>query len=132
MAFAADSPRKALPVTFDAGGLSVDTSTLPQGGQVVVNALPTKFLRAVADGKKVEMTADKWGRLLFTIPAGAKTLTASYRPPWLVGAAVGMLLAAIAVGSMRYRWQLTEFIERWLPGKREQVEAMLLKFRRAA
>jgi hypothetical protein len=132
MAFAVDSPRKALPVKFDAGGLRVDTASLPQGGQVVVNALPAKFLRATADGVSVEMTADKWGRLLFNVPAGTKCLKASYRPPWLAGAAVGVLLAAVAVCSMRFRWRLTEFIERWLPGKREQMEAMLVKFRRAA
>jgi hypothetical protein len=132
MAFAADSPRKGLPVTFDASGLQVDTSSLPQGGQVVVNAVPAKFLRAVADGASVEMTADKWGRLLFKVPAGTKILKASYHPPWLAGTAIGMLLAAVAACAMRFRWRLEDLIERWLPGKREQVEAMLVKFRQAA
>jgi hypothetical protein len=132
MAFAVDSPRKALPVKLDAGGLEVDTSSLPQGGQVVVNVVPTKFLRGDADGRALEIGTDKWGRLLFNAPPGTRTLSAGYRPPWLAGCGVGLVVAATAIGLMRYRRRLQEFVERWLPSKREQVEAMLVKFRKAA
>ncbi|MCC7083825.1 MAG: hypothetical protein IT427_02330, partial [Pirellulales bacterium] len=132
MAFAVDRPRTPLPVKFDASGLRVDTSSLTQGGQVVVNILPAKFLQAAADGANVECAADQWGRLLFAVPAGTNTLTARYRPPWLAGIAVALVLSGMAALAMRFRWLLQEQFERWLPHQGEQVEAMLVKLRRAA
>jgi hypothetical protein len=132
MSFAVDSPRKALPVTMNTRGLTVDTSTLLNGGEVCVNVLESKFLQAEADGVALEKSTDRWGRLLFEVPPGTKQLKASYRPPFLAGTLLGLLLAAVAYAVMRFRNRLREVIERRLTQNEDATKPQLVSLRCAA
>ncbi|HEY2882692.1 MAG TPA: hypothetical protein VGJ15_09670, partial [Pirellulales bacterium] len=112
LAFASVEPNTPLPVKFDAAGLTIDTTSLPAGGEVVANVLAAPYLKTKLDGRSLASSVDSWGRLVFQVPAGAHSLRVAYRPPWLTGIALGALLAAVAVAAMRWRQRFEQLGER--------------------
>jgi hypothetical protein len=100
MAFAAADPNHPLPIKFSAAGFTLDTAQLKVGGKIVINILPAKWLRIRADGVFCPASADAQGRILLDIPPGTRQVVAKYSPPWQVGAAGGVALAACAALAM--------------------------------
>ncbi len=99
LAFAMGSKRAPLPVSFSAKGAVVQLpSPTPAREQVVINILGWPRFRAYADKKPVSWTADEWGRVLVSLPAGTETLEMVYEPPWGKGFGLGALFLVLALG----------------------------------
>jgi hypothetical protein len=111
MAFAADHPRIALPVAFDASGITVDTSSLADGCDVVINVLAAPFLESKIDGRSQRGSVDAWNRLTLHVPRGTRRLSVRYRPPWLIGIGLGAVLAAFSLAIMRWRARWSAAVE---------------------
>jgi hypothetical protein len=119
MAFASARARKALPVEMNASGVKVDLSSLAQGGEVVVNIVDAKYLKAATEAGPIEHTSDKWGRLVFNIPAGTTKLSIRYVPPWLPASLLGAIMGIAALAIMRWRGKIETFLAaRWQSRRR--------------
>ncbi len=98
MAFPLSTPGHALPLALTSSGVSVDTSTLPAGGIVVVNFLWYPNVRAVADGREVPSGRDRWGRVVVDAPPGVGRIEVRFGASWgraLVNAGLVMALALL-------------------------------------
>jgi hypothetical protein len=114
LAFIAGKQKIALPIQFNAAGATVDTSSLTEETDVVVNTMPAPFLKARADGAPATASTDKWGRLVYHLPAGTKQLRLAYQPPWFIGTLLGAALAAFAIAAMRWRDRLANLAARFI------------------
>jgi hypothetical protein len=99
LAFPVHDRRRALPLERTAASVTVDVSSLAQGGPVVVNYLWYPRIRVRMDGVLRTASADRYGRILVDVPRGTRMLTVDYRSPWLLGTGVGLgLIVAGVVG----------------------------------
>ena len=89
LAFMEENPAEARPVRFDESGAEVALDG--RGGNLVVNVLHRKWLRAEVDGRPVPCSPDERLRCTLAAPAGSRRARVSYRPPWLPFAAAGVL-----------------------------------------
>lgn len=107
MAFSTDNPTMPLPVRFDGGGATLDTSSLHHEGDVVLNMLYRSEIDSRVNGARVPARADAWGRILIHLPSGTRTVRVAFRPPWMLGLVVGgsSLLAGLLVGAYSVRHQ---------------------------
>jgi hypothetical protein len=97
LAFVEGSPQQALPLTLTAEGVQVALEGRV-AGPVVVNFLARAWLHAAVDGKPIPSDKDAWDRVRVAVPAGARTLTLRYEPPWGKGLAVSALFLLLALG----------------------------------
>jgi hypothetical protein len=98
LAFAAAVPATALPLRVTCAGAYVDISSLPEGGDVVVNFLKRPETVAAVDGQPLAAAADEWGRVVVRVPAGGQRLEVRLAPPWGKGFLAAILLAGVAGG----------------------------------
>src|SRR5262249_9558913 len=103
LAFVADDPKHSLPMFSNGGGIEIDTRSLHAQTNVVVNVLAAQSLNAYAGWRYLPATTDGWGRMVLLLPKDIQRLQILYRPPWLIGTACGIALAASAVVLMRLR-----------------------------
>jgi hypothetical protein len=107
LAFTAADATTPLSVRFHAAGADVSLPPTARGKELVVNVVPPRFLYAYADGVRVQHTTDDWGRMKLTTPTSARELKLRYRPPWLAGTLLGLVLAACSCAgyaAFRQRW----------------------------
>ena len=100
LAFPEGRPEVSLPIELGSAGVTVDVSGLKEGGPVVVNFLAWPDMIALADGCRVSMEGDSWGRVRAVTPAGAHRLEVRYAPPWKKGILAGavILLTTVLAG----------------------------------
>lgn len=95
LAFVLGPEKRPLVVHFDMRGATVDTNRVHPGSTVVVNVLWRPWMKAFADGLRVNCQADNWGRMVVPLTGSPRTLVVRYCPPWLpselVGLGVGLL-----------------------------------------
>jgi hypothetical protein len=99
LAFAAGSPRQAMPVQLDGRGIDVDVRGLLSASPVVVNFLWYPEMTATVDGQQVKCSRDKWYRITAHVPARAKVLEIRYSPNWRKGIYLGLALAALSLAT---------------------------------
>jgi hypothetical protein len=129
LAFINGKSKIALPIKFTGAGAIVDTSSLTEDSDVVVNVVGAPFLKARVDGTTAPATTDRWGRLVFHVTAGAQELRLGYQPPWLIGTAIGLVLAGIAAAAMYRRDQLSALAGKYLSRSKSPL---ILRLRQAA
>jgi len=96
-AFCSGDCTRPLPISQAPSAVTVDASSLPGGGRVVVNYLWHRAIRVFADGHRIPAWADDFGRIVTTVPPGTRTLTVRYQSPWRFGLALGAALTAMGV-----------------------------------
>lgn len=92
LAYAESNPASGLPIQFDGKGTRVDTSSIPQGGTLIVNVLAWPDFVVRGDGKRLSFTPDEWGRMKVELPPGTVNVRAEYAPPWCNGFAIALVL----------------------------------------
>jgi hypothetical protein len=99
MAFDETKPGQPLPICFRGWGAEVES---PGDGQrtVVVNMAMRPWVKARADGKDLPTSADKWGRVEVSVPAGVSRFDVYYQLPWGRGLQFGGVLAAATLLGM--------------------------------
>ncbi len=80
---------RPLPVVLRADGIDVDLRPLPEGGQVLVNALWWEEWTAKADGVPVSIAPDNINRVIAYTPSGATRLSLRFKPSWRQGLLLG-------------------------------------------
>jgi hypothetical protein len=96
LAFAESAPERPLALTYQGGGVRVALADWAGGARVVLNFLARPGMRVLADGIPLAVTADDWGRVVVTPPAGTRRLVLGYAPPWNKGFIVALVLALAA------------------------------------
>jgi hypothetical protein len=89
IAFSGAAPSRPLPLRFDARGVSVDVSAV-HDDRVTVAVLWRRHMVAYIDERRVEASADPWGRACVHTARGRR-LRLSYEPPWCAGLVVGVV-----------------------------------------
>lgn len=97
LAFFADAPAAALPVSDHGGGVSVALPALAAPRRAVLNFLWRPGLEASADGAPLAHAADAAGRVLVTVPAGARELRLGHSFGWGRGLYYGLVLGLVAL-----------------------------------
>jgi hypothetical protein len=97
MAFSLAAPEIPLPVKFDTQGATINTSSLPAGGSVVLNMLWRPEFRGLAGGRTLSVSADEWQRIRVQVPPHSNEVRLTFHPHWEWGFAVGFLALAGAV-----------------------------------
>jgi hypothetical protein len=98
LAFVASAPARPLELSYRGDGVSVALPDWAAGGPVVLNFLARPGTRVLADGRPLAVTADDWGRIVVTPPAGTRTLVLGYAPPWGQGFLAALVVALAAAG----------------------------------
>jgi hypothetical protein len=106
LAFWSGRPREPVAFRFRGEGLDIDLSGRPEGGQLVANFLWRPRWQALANGTALEIQEDEWGRMRVTVPPGTANVSLRFRPLWLQGCLLGLLLEAVALvgGLLLARW----------------------------
>jgi len=106
MAFEESEPSTPLPVTFDGGGATIDTSQT-EGSTIILNMLRRPEIRASANNKTALVDQDRWDRIRIHLSGHAARVRVEFRPPWGLGFMVAFLAlcasAAFGILYMRMR-----------------------------
>ena len=92
-----DHPKTALEVRVEGNRLVVDTANLPGGGKILVNYLWHSGMRASTGGTELALSADDWNRIVIDVPAGSKTIDATYRIGYQFPFLAGLVLLVAGI-----------------------------------
>ncbi len=105
LAFAANDPGVSLPIELRADGFDLDASSLAAATPVVANFLWYPEIRAEAEGRRVAIRPDGYGRITLDLPAPVQHVRIRFVPAWGKGlvaglsmAIAGMILGRFALG----------------------------------
>jgi len=107
LAFREIRPAVSLPLSLEANGFDLDTSSVIEGGRVVANFLWYPEIRGEVDGKSVPVASDSWQRIVVDLPRAAKEVRIRFVPPWWKGFAGGGVaaVAGFLIGCFAMRRQ---------------------------
>ena len=97
MAFPAEDPRHALPITLRGTGVDVNVGSLPKGGMIVVNYLWYPNARALTGGRDVRCGSDRWGRVTVEVPPGSHKVEVVLGARWGRGLANAGLVLVLSL-----------------------------------
>ncbi len=102
LAFVEGAPERPLALAYEGGAVRVELDDEAVGAPVVLNFLARPATRVLADGEPVSTTADAWGRVVVTPPAGTRTLLLGYAPPWKKGLTAALILGLAALALLAW------------------------------
>lgn len=100
MAFQESAATEPLPVTFDGGGATIDTSEVA-GGTIILNMLRRPEIRALAGNREIPVDSDSWYRVRIHLASPAKQIRIEFHPRWELGflVALAAFIASIIMAS---------------------------------
>ncbi len=109
--FSQSDRSKRFAFSLDFSGLTVENSRATQTEPIVVNFLWRKPFTVAADGQKLPIEKDEWGRMVVKPIAPWKTLKFSYRPPWVPAVALGILFFLSGLLTLRFSVAVSKTLE---------------------